>query len=85
MNAHYEYDVAVIHDTCYGSTNINQLKTVLMKYSLEGWRLVHIFTNELGKSASSLTVGSITSGSNSTVDQTILIFERMIKETGEIK
>ena len=80
INPQYEYDVVVIQDKLFGSTNVNELKTTLIKYSLEGWRLVHIFTNEIGKNGAGASSNSIGFGLNSTIDETILIFERMLRK-----
>lgn len=46
--------------------------TILKQKSDEGYRVVSIFTNEIGKN--SLSVAGV--GVNSTVDQTVVIFER---------
>lgn len=76
INPQYEYDVVTLRDDFFGSTNTQKLKSILVKYALEGWRLAHVFTNELGKDA--LAINSI--GMNSTKEETVLIFERMIRK-----
>lgn len=78
-NALYEYDVVTLVDDSSGALNVNKLQLVLTRYSLEGWRLVHAFTNEIGKQSSSYGAYGYSSGTNATIDQTILIFERKIR------
>ena len=79
-NPFYEYAVETIFDNRDGSANVNSLKAVLDRYAMEGWRLHSIISNELGKNSSSFGVGGISSGSNATIDQQVLIFERCIKK-----
>lgn len=67
-----EYSVEVIQDNSCGGTNINRLSKTLREYSSNGWKLKSIFTNELG--VNSVSVGGF--GTNSTIDQVVLIFER---------
>lgn len=69
----YEYEIEVIRDLD-GGTNVKRLQTILKKYSEEGYRVISIFTNELGKN--SMSVGSL--GINSTADQVVVVFERPI-------
>lgn len=71
----YEYKVERIKDSG-GSTNINQFRQVLNDFSDRGYRVVSIFTNELGKNA--FSVGGV--GVNSTVDEVIIVFEKPIYE-----
>lgn len=73
----YEYTLDVINDKASGAANIDAIQQSLQKYASEGWRLVTIFTNEIGKNA--ISVGGI--GINATMDQSILIFERKIQHT----
>lgn len=70
-----DYTIDVIMDKG-GATNTNELRKSLEWHSERGWKLKSVFTNELGKNSSSVSIGSITSGVNSTVDQVILIYER---------
>lgn len=71
-----DYKVEKVNDNFRGGTDTSQLSNLLNDNSRHGWRLKHVYTNELGKNSSSVTIGSVTSGTNSTIDQTILIFER---------
>ena len=75
----YEYATEYLRDSSNGILDKSQLDSVLKKYSEEGWRLHSVFTNEAGKNASSTGIGGLALGSNSTIDITILIFERCIK------
>lgn len=78
INDQYEYEVVPIIDTSNGVTNVNQLQIILSKYSVLGWRLKTIISNELGKNAIGIGVGGVSSGTNATIDQLLLIFERKI-------
>lgn len=75
INDLYEYDVVTIRDNKTGSTDIASLRVELEKRGREGWRLVNTFTNELGVNSSSFAGY----GTNATIDEVVLIFERCIK------
>lgn len=79
INDIYEYEVVSIVDSKTGAIDVNLLKKTLQEYGMEGWRLVNSFTNEIGHNVSSLGVAGISTGTNATIDQTLLIFERCIK------
>lgn len=74
----YEYTTARIIDNADGSTNQMQLQSVLMEYANAGWKLHSVITNEIEKNVSSVSIGRFTGGTNATMDEVILIFERMI-------
>ena len=74
----YEYTTARIIDNADGSTYQMQLQSVLMEYANAGWKLHSVITNEIGKNVSSVSIGRFTGGTNATMDEVILIFERMI-------
>ena len=74
----YEYTTARIIDNADGSTYQMQLQSVLMEYANAGWKLHSVITNEIGKNVSSVSIGGFTAGTNATMDEVILIFERMI-------
>ena len=78
MNPRYEYQTVSIKDTKDGILDKDLLQSTLMKYAMEGWRLHTIFSNELGKSVEPSFIGS----KNSTIEETILIFERCVKLEG---
>lgn len=71
-NSMYEYAVEIIQDSAvYGCIDKKELESTLANYAMNGWRLHTVFTNEIGKNS--------VMGINSTVEQSILIFERCIK------
>ncbi len=75
----YEYAVKTVKDF-RGGTNIIGLQTIMSEYAQKGYRVISVFTNELGHNSSSTTVGNYTLGTNSTVDQVVIIFEKPIYE-----
>ena len=79
LNNLYEYDVVTITDKSTGAMDVVSLRKVLSEHGKMGWRLVNSFTNEIGVNSSSTSFAGYTSGTNATIDQTILIFERCIK------
>ena len=81
---HYEYTVARVLDNRNDSTNQEKLQSVLTEYAREGWKLHSVITNEIGKNISAVSIGGITGGTNATVDEIILIFERMVSK-GNLK
>lgn len=71
-NAFYEYKVEIVSDSgVLGKTSKTELEDTIMSYALNGWRLCSVTTNEIGKNA--------VLGINTTLNNTILIFERCIK------
>lgn len=78
-NAKYEYEVVIVDDLSNGCINNLELTHRLDEYSREGWRLHSVINNEIGKNATSSSVGGIGFGTNATINQTVLIFERCIK------
>lgn len=71
-NAIYEYKVEIISDSAFlGKTSKSELEDTIMQYALNGWKLHSVTTNEIGKNAML--------GINSTLNNTILVFERCIK------
>ena len=71
-----QYAVEQIYDGRNGSVDTKQLSSVLNKYAANGWRLKSSFVNELGSNSTQARVGSFSSGTNSTIDQIVLIFEK---------
>ena len=76
---YYEYMVINVFDSNDGSCNINTLTTKLNELGRQGWHLKCSYANEMGKNSSSAGVGSFSAGTNATIEQNILIFERFIK------
>lgn len=77
----YEYDMVAVNDRPGGGVNLDEIWRVTARYAAEGWRLTTVFTNELGKN--SMSMGGF--GVNSTMDQTILVFEREVIRLEEKK
>ncbi len=69
----YEYKVISLSDNNTGSVNTYELSDILNNLGRQGWRLRSAYTNELGVNQSF--------GTNSTMDQNVLILERFIKFT----
>lgn len=76
---YYEYTALTICDDSNGYVNINNMLSQMNELALKGWKLVTAFSNELGKNTSSYGMGGFSSGTNSTIEQNILIFERKVK------
>lgn len=79
INDIYEYDVVSLNDTKHGSSDLVALQEILSEHGRNGWRLVNTVTNELGHNSSSVSLCGMTSKTNATIDQIILIFERCVK------
>ena len=79
-NTKYEYDVVTVNDKSNGTVDVVALKTVLAKYASERWRLVNMISNEVGRNSSTGGYGGLSLGTNSTIDQTVLVFERIVEE-----
>lgn len=73
---HKQYMVEVVSDSRNGHTDVSQLQTTLNKYANQGWILKSCFTNEVGHNENSIGYGGFVAGTNSTVDQIVLIFEK---------
>ena len=76
----YEYRIITVNDNIGGGTDISSIEKSIQTYAAEGWRVVTVFTNELGKNA--LSIGGV--GINSTVDQSIIVFERPVKQQDDL-
>ncbi|MDE7063695.1 MAG: DUF4177 domain-containing protein, partial [Lachnospiraceae bacterium] len=68
-----------ISDSPSGKVEIGRLQNVIDEYAVAGWKLHTIFTNEIGKDSLSLGYGGVRSGTNATIDQVVMVFERCIK------
>lgn len=77
-NDKYEYVVETMYDDSTGYVNIQRLSDLMNFYANNGWRLKSIISNEVGKNVTSVGIGGISSGNNATIDQIILVFERLI-------
>lgn len=76
---YYEYTTLSLVDDSGGALSASKITGLLNEYALDGWRLVSAYANELGHNSSSSGIGGFSTGSNSTIDQHILILERFIK------
>ena len=76
---YYEYRTIRIMDDNSGYTDVNQINHVLNEMGYDGWRLVSALSSEVGKVSNTSGYAGITSGTNATIDETILIFERVSK------
>ena len=79
IDGYWEYKVLSLMDEQTGGINPSSIEGSLNELALDGWHLKCAFTNELGQNTSSSGFGGITTGTNATIDQNILILERYIK------
>lgn len=77
-NMKVEYAVETVRDRDYGGANETQLAEMLTMYGERGWKLKFCFTDEVGVENHSSTVAGITTGTNATINEIVLIFERII-------
>lgn len=75
----YEYEIIEIVDNNDGTVNWKEMKEKLNALGAQGWHLVTGFSNELGSNTSVVVKEGKKQGTNSTIDQNILIFERKIE------
>ena len=78
-NALYEYEVVVLYDKPTGEFDVDNYRRILNKYSVNGWQLKSVFSNEIGKDSSGVGIGGFSTQVNATIDQTIITFERCIR------
>lgn len=78
-NPKFEYKVIDISDSHSGKIETTRLQNIINEYAFAGWKLHTIFTNEIGKNALSIGYGGVKSGTNATIDQVVMVFERCIK------
>ncbi|MDE6567074.1 MAG: DUF4177 domain-containing protein [Lachnospiraceae bacterium] len=78
INARYEYAVESVVDSG-GSTDTRKMSALINSYAKQGWHVKTIFTNELGHNVSSVSVGMVGSGTNYTVDEVVIVFEKRVE------
>ena len=83
LNDIYEYDVVTVIDNHNGDADIYKISSVLQEHAEQGWRLISTLANEIGHTSSYSSISGMGSGTNATIDQIILIFERRIKKAKE--
>ena len=77
----YEYKIEVIPDNNNGCVDLSTMQNRIKWYSQSGWRLVSAFSSEVGKNTNQGGYGGFAVGTNSTIDETILIFEKPIYDS----
>lgn len=77
-NPFYEYDYVIVPNNSDGTTNKEQINQVLISHATQGWRLVTMYSNEIGKNV--ITVAGV--GTNVTICEEVMVFERCIKGEG---
>ncbi len=78
-NPFYEYDYVVVPNMSDGSTNKECIQEVIASHAMQGWRLVTMYSNELGKNSMDVAVAGVGGGTNTTMCEDVLVFERCIK------
>ena len=78
-DGYYEYTTLSLVDDQGGGLTPDKVSKLLNSYAIDGWKLVSAYSNELGHNSTSGGFGGFSTGTNSTVDQHILIMERFIK------
>lgn len=78
-NPMFEYKTIVINDLSSGEIDEKTIQNTLTEWSEKGWRLHTVFSSEIGKNSTGVSIAGFGSITNATIDQTILIFERCIK------
>ena len=79
INDIYEYSVKYLQDGNNGFPS-KDIEYTLNTMASNGWHLKSALTNEIGKNANSAGFNGISSGTNATIDCTVLIFERLVKK-----
>ena len=82
LNDVYEYLVLSVVDDNSGAANTDYISDLINNHAKDRWRLHSIFTNEIGKNSSSSGYGGMSSGTNATIDQTIIVLERRKTQAG---
>lgn len=75
----YEYDYVVIPNKFDGSVNQEQISKVIQAHARQGWRVVTMYSNEIGKNSSQIGAGGISAGINTTACEDVILFERCIR------
>ena len=78
-NPYYEYDYVVVSNLSDGSTNKERIEEVINNHAMQGWRLITMYSNELGKNSMGVAVGGVGGGTNTTMCEDVMVFERCIK------
>lgn len=63
-----------------GGFSAFKLELVINYYYENGWKLYKIFTNTLGVNSQNTSINGFGVGNNSTIEETVVVFERMDSE-----
>ena len=74
----YEYAVETVRDRDNGGADETALNDMLSMYGEKGWKLKFCFTDEVGIESHSATVAGYTTGTNATINEIVLIFEKEV-------
>ena len=77
---YWEYKAISLVDGDSGYILPDQLERNINELGRQGWRLRCAYSNEIGRTSQSSGAYGMTSGTNATIDQNILIFERFVKQ-----
>ncbi len=77
-DGYWEYKVLAVYDD-RGGISIERMESTLNEMGLQGWHLKVAYSNTLGENKSSIGFGGVSVGTNSTVDQNVLIMERFVR------
>lgn len=61
------------------TSNKEQINQVLISHAVQGWNLVTMYSNEFGKNSMGVAVGGVGGGTNTTMCEDVMVFERCIK------
>lgn len=78
-NPFFEYKVVIVDDLSTGQVNNIKMQDVLDEWSAKGWRLHSVFSSEVGKNSTAVSIAGIGTMTNETIDEIVLVFERCIK------
>ena len=78
-NPLFEYKSIVISDLSSGQVDNIKIQETLDEWSEKGWRLHSIYSSEIGKNSTAVSIAGFGSMTNATIDQTVMVFERCIK------
>ena len=76
---YWEYKVISLADSDAGAIEPSGLELALNELGRNGWRLKCAYANEVGRNTQSSGAYGISTGTNATIDQNILVFERFVK------
>ena len=77
LNGYFEYQVISLLDE-RGVLNAEKLQTILNSLGKEGWHVVGSYANEIGHNTKSGGIAGFSTGTNTTIDQNVIILERFV-------